>query len=167
MLVHNADANYNACVEQFRVARRPRSVSVWVGLGILLIRVAPRDICEPPRADRPQSGLYSVCTMCEEWTGTRTVAMVVKLLRYCRVCGSSKLRSAELQTGPRFHRYDTSNRTSVFMEIRQKILTPHAPPFKVTALTVNGVGTDQSAIYNFLFVFPSNYGLISYIPFQR
>jgi len=48
------------------------------------------------------------------------------------------------------------------MEIRQKILTPHAPPFKVTALTVNGVGTDQSAIYNFLFVFPSNYGLISY-----
>jgi len=39
------------------------------------------------------------------------------------------------------------------MEIRQKILTLQAPPFKVT----QGTDTDRSATYDFLLVFRSKY----------
>jgi len=43
------------------------------------------------------------------------------------------------------------------MEIRQKILTPCIPPFKVI-----GIDTDRPATYDFLLVFHCNYGPISY-----
>jgi len=50
-------------------------------------------------------------------------------------------------------------RLSIIMEICQIILTPSAPPFKVQ---VFGTDVDRSTTYDFLLVFRSNYGPISY-----
>jgi len=58
--------------------------------------------------------------------------------------------------------HSRSNRTSVIMEIWQKTLTSHAPPFKVTQGHWNWTDSDRSATYDFLLVFHSNYGPISY-----
>jgi len=46
------------------------------------------------------------------------------------------------------------------MEICQKHLTPHIPPFKVTKVT--GTDKDSSATYDFLLVIHSNHGPLSY-----
>jgi len=46
------------------------------------------------------------------------------------------------------------------MEISKKILTPHARHLR--SLKVIGTDTDRSATYNFLLVFYSNCGPISY-----
>jgi len=53
-----------------------------------------------------------------------------------------------------------SNRSSVIIEICQTILTPQAPPFRVTRGHWNWQGS--IATYDFLLVFRSNYGPISY-----
>jgi len=48
------------------------------------------------------------------------------------------------------------------MEIRYKILTPRAPPFKVTQVKTIGTATDRLATYDFLLVIRNNHGPISY-----
>jgi len=53
-----------------------------------------------------------------------------------------------------------SNRSSVITGICPKNLIPHAPPLR--SLEVIGVDTDRSATYDFLLVFHSNYGPLSY-----
>jgi len=52
-----------------------------------------------------------------------------------------------------------SNRSSVSTNVCQKILNPRTPP---RSLNVIGTVTDRSATYDFLSLFHSNYGLISY-----
>jgi len=60
--------------------------------------------------------------------------------------------------------HSRSNRSSVIMEICQKILT--LMPRLSRSLKVIGTDTDRSATYDFLLVFHSNYGPISYTVFE-
>ena len=53
--------------------------------------------------------------------------------------------------------HSTTYSTSIIVEICQKMLTTHVPPFKVT-----GTDTDRLATCDFLLVFYNNYGPISY-----
>ena len=58
--------------------------------------------------------------------------------------------------------YFMSYHSIVIMEICQKMLIAHTPLLKVTQEKVVETDTDRSTTYDFLLVFHSNYGPISY-----